>query len=189
MYNLIEAYRKTVIDDLFKMNSFGNSFPTWLYYMKNQLGINFDSADDIFSIGDKLKEIFSETGSIGRSQSGVSGGGAAWEGLVCWYMNICLAGTRSVVVKSKKKYLPEIISKATSVNYSTFNSTTESDLVAITFPELDYEESYLSDINIDSIYRQIEQIISDDINKVEPHSVHRRGRDHDVADQSSHFGE
>lgn len=91
----------------------------------------------IYNLGDSLKDIFYTTNtSSARSQSDVSGGGANWEGLVCWYLNLCLIGRRTVVIKHNKELMPDPISKAITVNYGTIPSNTESDLIAITFPDL-----------------------------------------------------
>ncbi|MFB6186977.1 MAG: hypothetical protein ABEI86_08960, partial [Halobacteriaceae archaeon] len=90
---------------------------------------------DILEIGDNLSDIFQATGKPERTQSSVSGGGAAWEGLVTWYLNLGLIGSRAVVVKHKKSLIPDPVAKAITVNYGSFRSNTESDLIAITFPK------------------------------------------------------
>jgi len=98
----------------------------------------------ILNVGDSLGRIFKTTGASGRSQSSVSGGGSSWEGLVCWYLNLCLIGSRTVVIKHTKNIIPACIADAITVNYGSFTSNTESDLVAITFP---HENEFLQDIS------------------------------------------
>ena len=44
-------------------------------------------------------------------------------------------GRRTVVIKHNKKLIPEPISNAITVNYGSFISNTESDLIGITFPD------------------------------------------------------
>lgn len=48
---------------------------------------------------------------------------------------MCSVGRRTVIIKHSKKLIPEPISNAITVNYSSFISNIESDLVAITFPD------------------------------------------------------
>lgn len=110
----------------------------------------------IYSIGDNLRDIFRTTGQAGRSQSDVSGGGANWEALVCWYLNICLIDRRTFVLKHNKDLIPSPIKDAITVNYGNFRSNTESDLIAITFPDkaeytIDKEQILIKDIHGNSV--------------------------------------
>lgn len=57
--------------------------------------------------------------------------------LVCWYLNLCTIGSKAVILKKRKKTIPSPIYQATSVNYGSFISNTESDLLAIIFPPLE----------------------------------------------------
>lgn len=152
--NIVELYRKRVIQNLFEMKSFANNFSFWLKYIKETLEVDFSSASDVLNIGDNLCNIFKSTSNKERGQSEVSSGGAAWEALVCWYLNLCLAGSNVIATKSKKNYLSEKVSEALSVNYGSFNSSTESDIVVITFPEtvdLDVDDDNLSIIEINKL--------------------------------------
>lgn len=96
---------------------------------------NSFNEQSLLSIGDHLSEVFLSTGGEGRGQSQVSGGGYGWEGLICWYLNLCLAKSRGVAIK-KISNLPEPIREAISVNYGSFKSNTESDITVIIFPDL-----------------------------------------------------
>ncbi|MCT4606215.1 MAG: hypothetical protein N4A64_08960 [Marinisporobacter sp.] len=131
--NIIECLREASINNLFKANGFSSCFTTW----KPQINtyIPNRTSRQVLDIGDKLSDIFSLTRTSGRSQSAISGGGAAWEALTCWYLNLCLIGRRTVVIKHNKQLIPTPISEAITVNYNNFVSNTESDLVAITFPD------------------------------------------------------
>lgn len=133
MENIVEYLRKTVVTDLFNLNSFNNAWPTWNHEIKRE--IPHLNPINIIDLGDKLGDIFKATSVSGRSQSTVSGAGTGWEALVCWYLNICLIGSRTVVVKQKISLIPEPIRQALTVSYGTFPSGTESDLIAITFPD------------------------------------------------------
>lgn len=149
--NIIEYLRECAINKLFSVKGFNSSFPVW----KKEIDKFTPSKTEheYFDLGDHLKDIFFSTNtSKERSQSDVSGGGANWEGLVCWYLNLCNIGRRTVVIKHHKDLIPQPVSDAITVKYGTFPSNTESDLIAITFPEKD---DYLIDkdtINIHDVY-------------------------------------
>ncbi|MBQ5704790.1 MAG: hypothetical protein IIV49_06845, partial [Alistipes sp.] len=88
----------------------------------------------ILDLGDHLREIFQSTRVAGRDQGELSGGGAAWESLITWYVNLCCIGTRVVAVK-KISQVPTPIKDAITVNYGSFSCTTESDITVIVFPD------------------------------------------------------
>ena len=132
---IVEYLREQAIGKLFETDGFNTAWPTW----KNKIDSIAPALTEyqVYSLGDHLREIFYTTNtSAARSQSDVSGGGANWEGLVCWYLNLCNIGRRTVVIKHHKSLIPTPVSKAITVNYGTFPSNTESDLIAITFPDL-----------------------------------------------------
>jgi len=131
--NIIEYARNQAIKDLFRMATFRNSFPTWKPAIKHAIG-TAPSFHSILDLGDSLSDIFETTGVSGRGQSSVSGAGYAWEGILCWYMNLCLIDSRSVVLKQKAGQVPACIADALTVNYGTTEANTESDLVMVTFP-------------------------------------------------------
>lgn len=131
--DLIERLRKDSIEQLFKMGTFSKTFPIWRPLIKRKLGSQL-TYSGVLGLGDSLRALFKSTGRPGRSQGDVSGGGAAWEGLVCWYLNLCLINSRTVVIKHSKKLIPPCIAAGITVNYGTFVSNTESDLIAIVFP-------------------------------------------------------
>lgn len=132
--NIVEYLRECAVGKLFCTNGFNTSFPVWKTKILSLVQNN--SCDEYFNLGDNLKDIFFSTNfSSGRTQSDVSGGGANWEGLVCWYLNLCNIGRNTVVIKHNKDLIPTPISDAITVKYGTFPSNTESDLIAITFPD------------------------------------------------------
>lgn len=132
--NVVEVARKRAVERLYEMKTFEESFEVWSEDIEEQIGQDPDF-HDILGLGDEMRSIFRATGRDERDQSAISGGGAAWEGLVCWYLNLCLVGTRTVVIKHSKELIPEPIANGITVNYGAFISNTESDLVAITFPD------------------------------------------------------
>lgn len=131
MENVVEYLRKLVVAQLYE-TGFGPLFHSW----KSEIDRFAPNRTEmqILNLGDHLSEIFQSTGE-GRSQSDVSSGGAAWEALICWYLNLCLVGRRTVVIKHNKNFLPRPVSDAFTVNYNNFKSNSESDLIGITFPD------------------------------------------------------
>jgi hypothetical protein len=140
--NIVEYIRKEAVSNLFNMSTFSNSWPVWQPVISTHIGLPLNPTS-ILNIGDDLASIFQTTSTPGRTQNSLSGGGAAWEGLVCWYLNLCLIGTRSVVIKQDRKLIPQPLRDAFTVNYGNVPSNTESDLVGITFPDLpEYTSPY-----------------------------------------------
>ena len=92
--NIIEYIRQQAVESLFDMNSFSQCYPIWKEKIESILGSN-PTYSKINSLGDNLAEVFKGTRQDGRSQADVSGGGNAWEGLVCWYLNLNLIGSRA----------------------------------------------------------------------------------------------
>lgn len=139
MANITEHVRKEAISQLFGMATFQNCWTIWEPEIRQFLGAT-PTAARVLDLGDELARIFRTSAATGgRSQSQLSGGGAAWEGLVCWYLNLCLIGTQGVVIKQNRKLIPAPLSDAFTVSYGTVPSNTESDLVGITFPnQADY---------------------------------------------------
>lgn len=133
--NIVEYIREEAVKSLFSMGGFRNSWTTWLNDIR-YLAPTYTNRN-LFDLGDNLSSIFLSTTPNGtHTQSGVSTGGNSWEGMICWYLNLCLIGRRTVVIKHNKKLLPEPISDAITVKYGTSPSNTESDLIAITFPNM-----------------------------------------------------
>lgn len=141
MQNIVELMREKSIHNLFKATGFNTNWDIWKSAL-NRYAPNM-TPRQVLDLGDHLSEVFNSTNPANqlaptapaaRTQSSVSSGGSSWEALVCWYLNFCLIGRRTVVIKHSKRLIPAPISDAMTVNYSNFISNTESDLVAITFP-------------------------------------------------------
>jgi hypothetical protein len=142
---VIESYRKAAVESAMSTNSAKNSFPHWSESISKITNDRL-SGEIIFDLGDHLREIFGASSQgntrVGENtNSSVSAGGAAWESLVCWYLNLCLIGSNVVVIKSKKDLLPRFVTDAIAVKYNNFKSNTEADLIYIAFPKvLDWPE-------------------------------------------------
>lgn len=135
---IIEALRKHAIDDVFNISSFSNSWGSWRKSITQKTS-PAPTPQNILDLGDHLSTIFQSTGTSGRSQGSVSGGGYGWEGLITWYLNLILANTRGVAVKMKKDLIPQPIREAITVNYGNIQCNTEADIIVIIFPE-DFEK-------------------------------------------------
>jgi len=134
MYNSIpEILRKASIESIFSTNTFQTCWKTWQPEIINLLGANY-TENEIINLGDHLSDIFKTTGDTGRGQGELSGGGIAWESLVCWYINLCTVGSRVVALR-KMSLVPKPIQDAITVNYGNFACNTESDITIIVFPE------------------------------------------------------
>ncbi|HZY80975.1 MAG TPA: hypothetical protein VFE50_15740 [Cyclobacteriaceae bacterium] len=138
--NIIETLRKRSVKSCFGMASFNDPWLIWKRRIEAILDNGY-SASAILGLGDHLSEIFlttkdSSSALSGRPQSTLSRAGNAWEGLVCWYLNLCLIGSRSVAIRVKSD-LPMPLRDAICVSYENSISNTESDLTIVTFPEKD----------------------------------------------------
>lgn len=161
MDNIIEEYRKLAVDNLFTVNSFAKVWPIW----KKKINSKFSnrSVSELTNLGSTLSDIFKSTGS-GRNQSSVSSGGTVWENLVCWYLNLCAIGSRTVVVRPINGILPSAVRNAITVNYGSFISNTEADIVAITF--LGEDKDYYFNDN-DNLVEKIDDFITFNFDKIE----------------------
>ncbi|MDW3209102.1 MAG: hypothetical protein R8N23_04500 [Reichenbachiella sp.] len=142
-----EILRKDSIDSLFNANTFNTAWQHWKNEIQNIIGTNYTELD-LINLGDHLSEIFKSTGGSGRAQSSLSGGGAAWESLVCWYINLCCVGSRIVAVK-KMSLVPSPIQDAITVNYGNFACNTESDITVIIFPD---KPQYTNNLDSNTLY-------------------------------------
>lgn len=130
---VVDLARKQVVTDVLATNVVRQSMQVWQPRLRELVGQR-PTATSILALGDNLSSIFASTGQGGRGQSDVSGGGAAWEGLVCYYLNLALIGTNTIVFK-KRSQVPVTLQKALTISYGTVPANTESDMVAVTLPE------------------------------------------------------
>lgn len=148
---LLDDYRINVLRHNASRKSFKDTWPHFEPRVQELLGSN-PSGEQVFQLGDNLASIFRSRAISGRSNQAVSQGGAVWESLVCWYLNMVFHGTSVVVIKPVRKFLPESISDAVSVNLGNHPTNTESDLIAFSLPE-GAKESLTNLTEIDSFIR------------------------------------
>lgn len=143
---LPEYFRQISVESLFSTPTIQRCWPTWKNRIGEILGDNFNERD-IINLGDSLSDIFRSTGGEGRGQGQLSGGGTAWESLVCWYINICSIGSRTVAIR-KMSLVPKSIQDAITVNYGNFACNTESDITVVTFPDLPDYNAQIEDLAV-----------------------------------------
>ena len=146
MGNIIELMREKSVKQLFTTDTMLRCFPVWKTRIDALTARKTN--EQVLNLGDHLSEIFQTTSLEGRGQGVVSSGGTAWESLVCWYLNLCLIGRRTIVIRHNKQLIPKVIYDAITVNYHNFSSNTESDLIAITFPDKQEYSCDIQDISI-----------------------------------------
>lgn len=147
MYNTIpDILRKAAVENLFGTNTFKNCWNVWRGEISERIGANY-SENDLINLGDHLSTIFRSTGEAGRGQGELSGGGTAWESLVCWYVNLCSVGSRIVAVK-KMSLVPKPIQDAITINYGNFACNTESDITIIIFPNIPDYNTDIASLNV-----------------------------------------
>lgn len=162
--SVVEDLRTQAILRLKRMKVFAACWPIWQNEIVARTD-NYSDAKAIFDLGGQLRDIFFQTSSGERGQGDVSGGGAAWEGFVCWYLNLVLTGTRAVVIKQSKSLLPRCISDAMAVNYKNRATNTESDLSGIIFPS----DSFL--INESYNKKLLEEFVQKNFHSISLHNI------------------
>ena len=145
------------MQQLASVNSLRNSWNIWSGKLNNLIDEE-NWGESIFNIGDNLSEVFLSTKDKGRSQSGVSGGGAGWECLVTWYLNFLLIDTNVIAVRQNKDFVPKCISDCLTVTISNTQTNTESDILVYSIPDFDkIQGSTISDFN-NHLAKRIDQV-------------------------------
>lgn len=104
------------------------------------------TAQDVFNIGSHLKQVF-KTESRTRDQGDLSRGGASWEILVSWYLNLIFWDTNVVVMRPRKSLVPSVISDAMAVKVKGVVTSKETDVIVIEVPKTKND----LEMNLDSI--------------------------------------
>ncbi len=129
----IDNFRLEILKHLSNTESFTKSWDVWGDLIQQQCS-GSHKAHEIFTLGEKLSEFFRANKVEGRGQSAVSSGGAAWECLVTWYLNIVFWGTNVVATRQNKKFVPQVISDALTVTIANQQTNTESDVLVYSVP-------------------------------------------------------
>lgn len=144
--NAVDKFRIEVLRRLSEIPSLHDSWGQFSQQIDTHISLN-PSADKIFSLGEHLSSIFQSNSSTGRSQSLVSGGGAAWECLITWYLNLIFWGTNVIATKQNRFSVPKVISDSLCVTIANHQTNTESDIVIYSIPD----SNKLHDLCLDDI--------------------------------------
>jgi len=144
---VVDKFRVEVLERLSSIPTFRDSWGQFSNQIDSLITAN-PNANQIFSLGEHLSTIFKSNSVVGRSQSSVSGGGATWECLVTWYLNLVFWGTDVIVTKQNVRSVPQVISESLSVTIANHQTNTESDIVIYSVPSVGkLNELSLSDID------------------------------------------
>ena len=158
--SIIEYYRRMVCEPIntytFKQKGKDRvAMDTWEKCMRTHIGYtekmsSREHAEKIFELGEHLRDVFfstkdeSEESTTSETQSMKSSGGRLWERLVAYYLNYCLANTRTVVFTG----VPKFEAIRTAVTFNDMDSASEVDLLAVTFPEKPEFQDDIFDIRV-----------------------------------------
>jgi hypothetical protein len=140
MANVIEQLRNDAVSKLFTTPSMVKAWEKWRPFVKKKIGDPPDPSK-IFDLGDKLREIMFKSHitipnpTQSQTQGMKSRAGVLWESLLVWYCNLCMIGTRSVVIRKNKDLVPSQFLYAITADYGVAIDDSEADLIAITFPD------------------------------------------------------
>lgn len=129
--NLIESVRAAQMTQIMGIPSFKAGWQARKQFLLSKSGSQ--SRTDLIMLGNCLSEAFLLGKGAGRSQSGVSTAGVAWEALITWYINLCLAGTEAVCLRGNA-FVPEAVKQALEVSFSNKVLRSESDVLILGLP-------------------------------------------------------
>jgi len=130
----VDDYRRFVLRSLVGLKARSLPWPTFKTALEAKLGPT-PTAKDVFDLGASLKSVF-KSHHRNRSQGDLSRGGASWEILTCWYLNLIFWGTNTVVVRPRKDLIPKVFGDALAVRVKGVLTTKETDLLAFTVPPM-----------------------------------------------------
>ena len=140
MASIIEQLRNDAVSKLFTTPSMVKAWEKWRPFVNKKIGDPPDPSK-IFDLGDELREIMFKSHikiskpTQSQTQGMKSRAGVLWESLLVWYCNLCMIGTRSVVIRKSKKLVPSQFLDAITADYGVATDDSEADLIAITFPD------------------------------------------------------
>ena len=130
----ISHVRFKYLDALSKTPSLKNVWPMWRPVLEEQL-LTHGEAAGLLPMGETLHDTFRSTGKGDRNQGELSGGGAGWECLVCWYLNFLLHGSAILVMRTNKKFVPKVLRDLLCVTIGNNQTNTESDILIFSVPD------------------------------------------------------
>lgn len=143
----INQFKVAYLRKLASTKSFADAWQVWQPEIRARLSNN-PTGSKILDLGDSLGDIFQSNATSGRAQGSLSGGGAAWECLVSWYLNFICWDIPVMIVKLNKSFVPTIINNVLAVTISNNQTNTESDIIIFSVPLSDaLTDSKLSNLN------------------------------------------
>ncbi|MCG7493895.1 hypothetical protein [Thalassobius sp. Cn5-15] len=129
-----EHHRHLAMKAVASIKTWQDCWPVWEGALSN-LSDNFSDAIKVHQLGDHLREVFFATNTGARDQGSLSGGGAGWESLVTWYLNLVFSGTNAVAMRQSQAVVPRTLLDATTIRYGNHQTNTESDVCVVVYPE------------------------------------------------------
>jgi hypothetical protein len=114
----VELHRDMAMKAIYDTKTWKSCWPRWEPEI-NRRTANLADPQRIYDLGSQLREIFFLTNTGQRGQADVAAAGAAWECLVCWYLNLVFSGTSAVAMRKSKELVPSILLDATTVSLAT----------------------------------------------------------------------
>lgn len=133
----VDKFRIKVLDKLSEIPSLRDSWGQFSGKIDSIIDINNPTSHQIFDLGEHLSDIFQSNSTAGRGQSQLSGGGAAWECLITWYLNLIFWGTNVIATKQNRNFVPEVVNESLCVTIANHQTNTESDIVIYSIPDVD----------------------------------------------------
>lgn len=135
--NYVDQLRTKHLKHFCDLKSVNAAAFTWSKYIEDLIGSDFAKKPNNFlDLGDKLRSIFTTTGSAGREQKSLAAGGLCWEFLVCWYLNLGFWGTNTIVLKNTRSAVPQALRDALTLTINNVKANTETDLLLVHFPQM-----------------------------------------------------
>lgn len=143
----VKEYKFKIMKQISNLNSLRKVWDVWQPKINSVLGKE-PKGKDIFELGEKLSLIFQTYETDDRDQSTLSGGGAAWECLNVWFLNLLFWDTPIIVSRTNKTLVPECLRNALTVSFSSIPTNTESDVSIFKIPDSELlKSSKIMDIN------------------------------------------
>ena len=154
--NMIEVWRKAVLDEVFSTSTLREAWPVWRSKILDKLPELNGRA--VFQLGDYFSEIFKSTSperadvSLQTTQSMKSSAGNLLESLVTIYCNLCLVGRNAIVIKKRDGVMPRSVMDALTVSYRSAQFNSEFDVVGLVLPEGEFEKEMAYEHYLEAYY-------------------------------------
>ena len=130
----ISHVRYQYLDSLSETPSLKKAWPMWRPILSEELATHGEAAG-LLPMGEALHDTFRSTGKGDRNQGELSGGGAGWECLICWYLNFLLHGSDILVMRANKNFVPQVLRDLLCVTIGNKQTNTESDILIFSVPD------------------------------------------------------